>query len=174
MSWSRSPSLVPAAATIDRFHAIRLAPFAVLLLVLAIPAVEALRDAAVRTRRGRYLVAALAALAAAQFAFFVDNYVEEGPRRTGRFEAAVPGLLDQAWANGGTVYIDYDDREPQGLAGGMRSCGASTSRGSYVCRTEVSRRSGRSPSGGSRSATTFVSESPVGDYWIALVRGPRS
>ncbi|HEU0248494.1 MAG TPA: hypothetical protein VFR38_15565, partial [Gaiellaceae bacterium] len=109
-------SLVPAATTIDRFHAIRLVPFAVMLVVLAIPAVEALRDAAAHFRWARYLALALVALAAVQFAFFVGNYVEEGPRRTGRFEAAVSGLLDQAWANGGTVYIDYDDREPQGLA----------------------------------------------------------
>jgi hypothetical protein len=32
--------------------------------------------------------------------------------RTGRFEAGVPDLLDRGWENGGTVYIDYDDREP--------------------------------------------------------------
>ena len=168
-------SLVPAAATIDRFHAIRLAPFAVLLLVLATPAVEALRDAVVRTRRGRYLVAALAALAAAQFAFFVHNYVEEGPRRTGRFEAAVPGLLDQAWANGGTVYIDYDDREPQGLA-----------RWLALVRDIDQSRVVRLPDGGIPPVGSIafgreqecdyvcdrIAES--GDYWIALVRGPRS
>ena len=38
-------SPIPAALTIDRFHAVRLAPFAVMLVVLAIPALEALRDA---------------------------------------------------------------------------------------------------------------------------------
>jgi hypothetical protein len=167
-------SLIPAATTIDRFHAIRLAPFAVMLVVLAIPAVEALRDAAVRTRRARYLAAALAALAAVQFAHFVDNYMEEGPRRTGRFEAAVPGLLDQAWASGGAVYIDYDDREPQGLArwyalergidqsrvvrlpdGGIPPVGTiafgRTQECDYIC--------------------TRLEES--GDYWIARVEGPK-
>lgn len=168
-------SLVPAATTIDRFHAIRLVPFAVLLVVLAIPAVEVLRNAAVHSRWARYLVLALVALAAVQFVFFVDNYVEEGPRRTGRFEAAVPGLLDQAWANGGTVYIDYDDREPQGLA-----------RWHALVRGIDQSRVVRLPDGGIPPVGSIafgreqecdyvcdrIAES--GDYWIALVRGPRS
>ena len=168
-------SLVPAATTIDRFHAIRLVPFAVLLVVLAIPAVEVLRNAAVHFRWARYLVLALVALAAAQFAFFVYKYVEEGPRRTGRFEAAVPGLLDQAWANGGTVYIDYDDREPQGLA-----------RWHALVRGIDQSRVVRLPDGGIPPVGSIafgreqecdyicdrIAES--GDYWIALVRGPRS
>jgi hypothetical protein len=168
-------SLVPAATTIDRFHAIRLVPFAVLLLVLAIPAVEVLRNAAVHSRWARYLVLALVALAAVQFAFFVDNYVEEGPRRTGRFEAAVPSLLDQAWANGGTVYIDYDDREPQGLA-----------RWHALVRGIDQSRVVRLPDGGippvgsmafgREQECDYVCEriAESGDYWIALVRGPRS
>ena len=167
-------SLVPAATTIDRFHAIRLVPFAVMLVVFAIPAVDALRDAVVRTRWARYVAAALALLAAAQFAFFVDNYVEEGPKRTGRFEAAVPSLLDQAWANGGAVYVDYDDREPQGLArwyaldrgidqsrvvrlpdGGIPPVGAIAFGREQECDYECVR----------------ITES--GDYWIARVEGPR-
>ena len=36
-------SPIPAATTADRFHALRLAPFAVMLVVVAIPALEALR-----------------------------------------------------------------------------------------------------------------------------------
>jgi hypothetical protein len=168
-------SLVPAATTIDRFHAIRLVPFAVLLVVLAIPAVEVLRNAAVHSRWARYLVLALVALAFVQFAFFVDNYVEEGPRRTGRFEAAVPGLVDQAWANGGTVYIDYDDREPQGLA-----------RWHALVRGIDQSRVVRLPDGGippvgsiafgREQECDYVCEriATSGDYWIALVRGPRS
>ncbi len=167
-------SLVPAAATIDRFHAVRLVPFTVMLVVLAIPAVEALRDVAVRARWGRYLAVALAALAAVQFAVFVDNYVEEGPRRTGRFEAAVPGLLDQAWANGGTVYIDYDDREPQGLA-----------RWYALERGIDQSRVVRLPDGGIPPVGTIafgreqecdymcVRITESGDYWIARVEGPR-
>ena len=168
-------SVVPAATTIDRFHAIRLAPFAVLLVVLAIPAVEAMRDAAAGTRWGQGLAVALAALAAAQFALFADNYVKEGPRRTGRFEAAVPGLLDQAWANGGTVYIDHDDREPQGIA-----------RWYALERGIDQSRVVRLPDGGIPPVGTIafgreqecdyacdrIAES--GDYWIARARGPRS
>ena len=168
-------SPVPAALTIDRFHAVRLAPFAVMLVVVAIPAVEALRDAAVRGRRWRVLAAALVALAATQLAFFVRNYATEGPLRTGRFEAAIPALLDRAWADGGTVYVDYDDLEPLGLArwhalakgvdqsrvvrladGGIPPTGAiafgRTQECDYVC--------------------TRLEES--GDYWIARAVGPRS
>jgi hypothetical protein len=107
---------IPAAATIDRHHALRLAPFAVMLVVVAIPAIAALREACVRARWARVLAPVLAAFAGLQFAVFVNTYRADGPLRTGRFEAGVPGLLDQAWANEGTAYIDYDDREPQALA----------------------------------------------------------
>ena len=88
-------SLVPAAFTIDRFHAVRLAPFAVMLVVVAIPAVEALREAAARAAWARALAAALVAGALLQFGFFVHNYRTDGPLRTGRFEAGIPQLLDQ-------------------------------------------------------------------------------
>jgi hypothetical protein len=167
-------SPVPAALTIDRFHAVRLAPFAAMLVVVAIPALEALRDAAVRGRGGRVLATALVTLAATQFAFFVHKYATEGPLRTGRFEAAIPALLDRAWVDGGTVYVDYDDLEPLGLArwhalakgvdqsrvvrladGGIPPTGAiafgRTQECDYVC--------------------TRLEES--GDYWIARVVGPR-
>lgn len=167
-------SLVPAATTIDRFHAIRLTPFAVMLVVLAIPAVEALRDAAVRSRRERYLVVALVSLAAVQFAFFVQNYLEEGPRRTGRFEAGVPALLDQAWANGGTVYIDYDDREPQGLARWY-----ALERGVDQSRVVRLADGGIPPVGsiafGREQECDYVCVriTESGDYWIARAEGPR-
>jgi len=109
-------SPVPAATTIDRHHALRLAPFALMLVVVAVPAIAALREAFVRARWVRVLALVLVMLAAAQFAVFVNAFRTEGPLRTGRFEAGVPGLLAQAWANNGTAYIDYDDREPQALA----------------------------------------------------------
>jgi hypothetical protein len=167
-------SLVPAAFTIDRFHAVRLAPFAVMLVVVAIPAIEALTTAAVRSRPARALAVALVALASVQFVHFVHNYTTEGPLRTGRFETAIPSLLGQAWANGGTVYVDYDDLEPLTLArwhaldqgleqsrvvrltdGGIPPAGAiafgRTQACDYVC--------------------TRLAES--GDYWIARVEGPR-
>lgn len=166
-------SPIPAAATIDRFHALRLAPLAVMLVVVSIPTVAALRDECVRARWARVLVAGLVVLAAVQFGRFVDVYRTDGPLRTGRFEAGIPALLATAWADGGTAYIDYDDREPQALArwyalvegidqsrvvrlpdGGVPPAGSlafgRTQECDYVC--------------------VRVAES--GDYWIARVVGP--
>jgi len=167
-------SPVPAAATADRFHALRLAPLAVMLVVVAIPALEQLRGALARSRWVQVAVACLIALAAIQFGVFVNTYRTDGPQRTGRFEAGIPALLDRAWANGGTAYIDYDDLEPQTLArwyalvegidqarvvrlpdGGIPPTGSiafgRTQECDYVC--------------------DRVGES--GDYWIARVVGPR-
>jgi hypothetical protein len=163
-----SLSPVPAALTVDRFHALRLAPFAVLLVVVAIPALEALRAS-----RARPLAAALAIVAAAQFTFFVHNFTTEGPLRTGRFEAGIPALLDRAWADDGTVYIDFDDLEPLGLA-----------RWHALEKGIDQARVVRLPDGGvpptaavafGRTqkcdyACTRLDES--GDYWIARVDGP--
>ena len=167
-------SPIPAAVTIDRHHAVRLAPFAVMLVVVAIPALMALRDAVTRARWARMLAIVLALLAAFQLALFVDTYRSEGPLRTGRFEAGVPDLLTVAWASDGTAYVDYDDLEPLGLArwyalargidqsrvvrlpdGGIPPVGAiafgRTQECDYVCNR--------------------IAES--GDYWIARVVGPR-
>jgi hypothetical protein len=167
-------SPIPAAITIDRFHAVRLAPFAVMLVVLAIPAVAALRDAVRSTTWARAVAGALVLGAAAQFAFFVHNYTTNGPLRTGRFEAEIPQLLDRAWANGGTVYVDYDDLEPQTLARW------------YALVNGIDRsRVVRLPDGGVPPAGTIafgrvqecdylcdrIAES--GDYWIARVEGPK-
>ena len=46
----------------------------------------------------------------------MNTYRADGPLRTGRFKADVPALLEIGWANGGSVYVDYDDLEPLGLA----------------------------------------------------------
>ena len=167
-------SPIPAAVTIDRHHAVRLAPFAIMLVVVAIPALTALRDAVTRARWARVLAVVLAALAAFQLALFVDTYRTEGPLRTGRFEAGIPDLLTLAWASDGTAYVDYDDLEPLGLArwyaleqgidqsrvvrlpdGGIPPVGAiafgRTQECDYIC--------------------DRLAES--GDYWIARVEGPR-
>ena len=164
---------IPAAVTIDRHHAVRLAPFAVMLVVVAIPALAALSDQIAQARWARVLAVVLALLAAFQFALFVDTYRTEGPRRTGRFEAGIPDLLTVAWASEGIAYVDYDDLEPLGLArwhalargidqsrvarlpdGGIPPVGAiafgRTQECDYVC--------------------TRIAES--GDYWIARVVGP--
>ena len=168
-------SLVPAAFTIDRFHAVRLAPFAVMLVVVTIPAVDALREAVALSAWARGLASALVVLASVQFAFFVQNYTSNGPLRTGRYEADLPRLLGRAWDNGGTVYVDYDDREPltvarwHALASGIDQ--------SRVVRLP----DGGIPPTGTIAfgrtqecdySCTRLEES--GDYWIAVVEGPRA
>jgi hypothetical protein len=104
----------------------------------------------------------------------VNDYRTDGPLRTGRFETAIPSLLAEGWADDGSVYVDYDDLEPLGLArwyaldrdvdqsrvvrlpdGGIPPAGAiafgRTQECDYVCQR--------------------IAES--GDYWIARVVGPR-
>ena len=167
-------SPIPAAATADRYHALRLAPLAVMLVVVAIPALDALREAVTRARWARVLVFALVVAVGVQFAVFVNTYRTDGPLRTGRFEADVPALLDEAWASGGTAYVDFDDREPQALARWYRA------------RRRINQaRVVRLPDGGIPpvGAIAFgrtqecdytcdrIAES--GDYWIARVMGPR-
>jgi hypothetical protein len=168
-------SLVPAALTIDRFHAVRLAPFAVMLVVVAIPAIDELRERAARARPARALALMLVVAAAVQFASFVHNYSTNGPLRTGRFEAGIPQLLEQAWANGGTVYIDYDDREPQTLARWYALVKG-------IDRSRVVRLAdgGIPPTGtisfGRTQDCDYVCDRLMesGDYWIARVKGARS
>ena len=159
-------SPIPAALTIDRFHAVRLVPLAVMLVVFAIPAVEAIGS--------RWLAAAVVVAGATQFALFVNDYSTDGPRRTGRFEAGIPSLLERAWTKGGTVYVDYDDHEPLTLA-----------RWYALDRGVSEQRVVRLPDGGvpPTGATAFgrtqlcdyrctrIAES--GDYWLARVEGPR-
>ena len=162
-------SPIPAALTIDRFHAVRLAPFAVMLVVFAIPSIDAL----VQSATGRAIGAAVVVAAAVQFLLFVHDYSTNGPLRTGRFEAGIPGLLEQVWAKGGTVYIDYDDREPLTLA-----------RWYALDRGISEQRVVRLPDGGIPpiGATAFGRTQPCdykctriaesGDYWLARVDGP--
>jgi hypothetical protein len=167
-------SPVPAALTSDRFHAHRLAPFAVMLVVIAIPALQALREASNRAW-ARVLAVGLVLAALVQFGLFVHDFRNEGPLRTGRFEVGVPYLLDLAWADGGTVYVDFDDLEPLTLARW------------YALTTGVGQsRVVRLPDGGIPpvEATalgrtqecdyvcTRLEES--GDYWLARVEGPRT
>jgi hypothetical protein len=109
-------SPIPAALTSDRFYANRLVPLVVMLVVVAIPAVELLVDACASATWARLLAICLATAGAAQFGLFVDNFARNGPLRTIPFEAGIPMMLNRVWADGGTVYIDYDDRAPQVLA----------------------------------------------------------
>jgi hypothetical protein len=168
-------SPIPAATTADRFHALRLAPLAVLLVVVAIPALEAVRaGCAARDRRFQTLAAALVVLAGVQFAAFVNDYRTDGPLRTGRFEAEIPGLLQTGWTDGGTVYVDYDDLEPLGLARWY-----ALDRGIDESRVVRLPDGGVPPAGaiafGRTQECDYVCDrlAESGDYWIARVVGPR-
>jgi Dolichyl-phosphate-mannose-protein mannosyltransferase len=104
---------IPAALTVDRYNAIRLAALPVLFLVLAIPALEALVELAQRGWLWRIAIAGLAVSAAAQFMQFLDSYTTRGPARVVLFEEGVAPLLDQAFADADRIYIDHDDRGAQ-------------------------------------------------------------
>jgi 4-amino-4-deoxy-L-arabinose transferase-like glycosyltransferase len=104
---------VPAALTVDRHNAIRLATLPVFVLVLAAPALEALLVASRRAGSARILLAALALSVGVQFAQFLDVYRTRGPARLVLFEAGVEPLLEMPFASGETIYVDYDDRGAQ-------------------------------------------------------------
>jgi 4-amino-4-deoxy-L-arabinose transferase-like glycosyltransferase len=104
---------IPAALTVDRFNAIRLAALPVLALTLAIPALDALMVSARRRPLARLALAVLAAAVTIQFVQFLDAYRTRGPGRVVLFDAGAAILLDQAFAGGGAIYVDYDDRGAQ-------------------------------------------------------------
>jgi hypothetical protein len=101
---------VPAALTDDEFHALRSIPLVVGLLVLSIPALEAL-DHALRERRSwaRPAAVLLAAVWLAGAVQFGSVYLGRGPDRTADFQAAVPRLLGRATATGERLFIAPGD-----------------------------------------------------------------
>ena len=107
---------IPAALTVDRHNAIRLAALPVMFLVLAIPGLDALVALARRRRVAWVAVGVLALAVAVQFVQFLDAYRTRGPARTVLFDAGVAPLLSQAFAGGKSIYIDYDDRGAQAQA----------------------------------------------------------
>jgi 4-amino-4-deoxy-L-arabinose transferase-like glycosyltransferase len=107
---------IPAAITVDRYNAIRLAALPVFVFVLAIPALEALIGMARRKWVARVGIGILALSVVVQFAQFLDEYRTRGPARLVLFEAGAEPLLDQAFSTGATIYIDYDDRGAQAKA----------------------------------------------------------
>ena len=106
---------IPAALTVDRHTAVRLAALPVLGLVLAVPALRAFEAARWR-RVVRLALGALALTVAFQFIQFFDAYRTRGPARVVLFEAGVKPLLERAFASGKPIYIDYDDRGAQAEA----------------------------------------------------------
>ena len=101
---------IPAALTVDRYNAIRLAALPIFVLVLAAPAIAALLSAARRGWTARVAVAVLAASVGVQFAQFLDSYRTRGPGRLVLFEAGVAPLLEGAFERGETIHVDVDDR----------------------------------------------------------------
>ena len=107
---------IPAALTVDRHNAIRLAALPVLLVVLAIPALDALLRACRRSRWAQVAAALLAVSMGVQFVQFLDIYRTRGPARLVLFDAGVEPLLEGPLAAGETIYVDFDDRGAQAQA----------------------------------------------------------
>jgi hypothetical protein len=107
---------IPAALTVDRHNAIRLAALPVLLLVLAIPAIESLVSACRRSRWAQVAAALVVLSVGVQFAQFLDSYRTRGPARLVLFDAGVEPLLEAPLAAGETIYVDFDDRGAQAQA----------------------------------------------------------
>ena len=107
---------IPAALTVDRYNAIRLATLPVFVLVLATPAVDALIDGIKTSWAARVAAAVLAVTIGVQFVQFLDSYRTRGPARVVLFEAGVKPLLEAPLASGKTIYLDYDDRGAQAMA----------------------------------------------------------
>ena len=101
---------IPAALTVDRYNAIRLAVLPVLFLVLAVPAVKELVAVVRRSWIARAVAAVLVAAVAFQFVQFLDEYRTRGPQRVVLYEAGVRPLLEPHLRAGETVYVDFDDR----------------------------------------------------------------
>jgi hypothetical protein len=107
---------IPAALTVDRYNAIRLATLPVFVIVLAIPAL-AMLIGAVRTSWPARIVAAILALSVVvQYAQFFDIYRTRGPARLVLFDAGVKPLLEEPLASGQPIYVDFDDRGAQAQA----------------------------------------------------------
>jgi Dolichyl-phosphate-mannose-protein mannosyltransferase len=107
---------IPAALTVDRYNAIRLALLPVLLVVLAVPALQELVGAVRRSWAARLTAAAITLVVAVQFTLFLDEYRTRGPGRVVLFEAGVPPLLEPHLRAGETIYVDRDDRGAQAQA----------------------------------------------------------
>jgi 4-amino-4-deoxy-L-arabinose transferase-like glycosyltransferase len=101
---------IPAALTVDRHNAIRLAALPVFCIVLAVPSLDALLRRSVVTAVALGVIVVTVVL---QFVQFLHAYRVRGPARLVLFDAGVDDLLRPAFASGKTIYIDYDDRGAQ-------------------------------------------------------------
>jgi hypothetical protein len=166
---------IPAALTVDRHNAIRLAALPVLCIVLAVPALDALL---VDPRRSPLAAAALGVLAVAvgvQFLQFLHAYRTRGPARLVLFDAGVDPLLKRAFAADKTIYIDYDDRGAQ-----TQAHWHAAEDGVPIDRIQVLPDGGIPPRGsivfGLFQECDYVCRKFAHweDYWLATAVGPRS
>ncbi|HEU5206408.1 MAG TPA: glycosyltransferase family 39 protein [Gaiellaceae bacterium] len=107
---------IPAALTVDRYNAIRLATLPVFALALAVLALDALRTAARTSWASRAAVGVLALSVAVQYVQFLDIYRSRGPARLVLFEAGVEPLLHAPLESGDPIHVDFDDRGAQAMA----------------------------------------------------------
>jgi hypothetical protein len=107
---------IPAALTVDRYNAIRLAVLPVLFLVLAVPGLQALLGAARRSWAARVAAGILVVATGFQLVQFLDEYRTRGPGRVVLFEAGVRPLLEPHLRAGDTIHVDFDDRGAQAQA----------------------------------------------------------
>jgi 4-amino-4-deoxy-L-arabinose transferase-like glycosyltransferase len=165
---------IPAALTVDRHNAIRLAALPVLCIVLAVPALDALL---VDPRRSPLAAAALGVLALAvgvQFLQFLHAYRTRGPARLVLFDAGVDPLLKRAFAADKTIYIDYDDRGAQ-----TQAHWHAAEDGVPIDRIQVLPDGGIPPRGslvfGLFQECDYVCRkfAQWEDYWLATAVGPR-
>jgi 4-amino-4-deoxy-L-arabinose transferase-like glycosyltransferase len=165
---------IPAALTVDRHNAIRLAALPVLCIVLAVPALDALL---VDPRRSPLAAAALGVLALAvgvQFLQFLHAYRTRGPARLVLFDTGVDPLLKRAFAADKTIYIDYDDRGAQ-----TQAHWHAAEDGVPIDRIQVLPDGGIPPRGslvfGLFQECDYVCRkfAQWEDYWLATAVGPR-
>ncbi len=148
---------IPAALTVDRHNALRLAALPVLCIVLAIPLLDWLLVASRRS----LVLALVAATIGWQFVDFLDAYRLRGPARLVLFDAGVDPLLQKAFVTGKTIYTTTTAARRRRLAGMQRRT-AYRSTGSRSYRTAAFRPRGAPSSACSRSATTSATSSRPG------------
>ena len=166
---------IPAALTVDRHNALRLASLPVFLLVLAMPALAALVAAARREWAWRVVAGVLVLAVVVQFAQFLDSYRTRGPARVVLFEAGVKALLVRPFANDEPIYVDFDDRHAQ-----TQLLWHSVERGVPRERIAILPDGGIPPLGatvfGRFQECDYVCEKFASwdGYWLARANGPRS
>lgn len=107
---------IPAALTVDRYNAIRLAVLPVLFLVLAVPGLHALLGAVRRSWVAQVAAGAIVVAIGFQLVQFLHEYRTRGPGRVVLFEAGVRPLLEPHLRAGETIHVDFDDRGAQAQA----------------------------------------------------------